>query len=145
MHKKYDYNEDVPRFVEDMDIRRWLPFGAEEQRIGHLPGLDNALLTHYTIFWAKKPDAVVGNDCIAGLGMGTHNGNILVVRHGRRVPSAVANISSVERTLVDILLERCAALIRQANVPLTATQVATTPPAITRRLRRDGRSLDRVL
>ena len=106
LHKRYDFEDDVPRYAEDMDVRRWFPFGMEQERLHRVPGLEGSLLTNYTIFWAKPKHTLVRNDCIATLGFGEHAGNILVVRHGRRVETAVANITSVERTLADILVAR---------------------------------------
>ena len=128
LHKSYDFEEDVPRFVDDMDIRRWFPYGADQICMRRLPGADNTLLTHYTVFWAKNPDAVVANGCVSGLGLGPISGNVLVVRHGRRMEAAVAHISSIERTLVDILLARFALHIPpRIDSPLTAHQVASAP------------------
>ncbi|TFK83561.1 hypothetical protein K466DRAFT_498229, partial [Polyporus arcularius HHB13444] len=106
MHKKFDFEPEVPRYSEDMDVERWFPFGFKHECVTRLPGLGDPLRNPYTIFWSPQDEDVVSNECVWKLGWRTHRGNIIVVRHGTRGNGCITNMSSADRGLTDIVLSR---------------------------------------
>ena len=56
---------------------------------------------------SKESDELSTNQCVRSLSGLPHAGNVIVIRHAARCPLDVTHMPSNERTLVDLVVDRC--------------------------------------
>ncbi|KAI0710261.1 hypothetical protein C8Q76DRAFT_625333, partial [Earliella scabrosa] len=106
LHKRFDFEDDVPRYTEDLDVKRWFPRGVEYTRLDTVPGLGDQLFTNFTVLRSSTRYTVAFNRCVDDLGYGNYFGNVILVRHGRRCTGALTNASTRDRVITDMLVKR---------------------------------------
>lgn len=97
------------RWAMDLNVRRWYPFGSTRHVIKSVPNIDrhHPLRNHYSIVVSKESDELSTNQCVRSLSGLPHAGNVIVIRHAARCPLDVTHMPSNERTLVDLVVDRC--------------------------------------
>ncbi|TFK87835.1 hypothetical protein K466DRAFT_599167 [Polyporus arcularius HHB13444] len=99
-----EYEEDSPRWIEDLDFERWFPFGHIQTTVSSVPQLDRVLPNGFSLITTKNQLRTLRNACAESVLSVSHKGNLIVLRHSSRNPACLTNLYSTDRTLVDLLL-----------------------------------------
>ncbi|RDX39473.1 hypothetical protein OH76DRAFT_1367481, partial [Lentinus brumalis] len=92
------------RWDEDLDVRRWFPFGHKTERVNKLPDLECVLRNPFSILFSNLPHRTPFNDCLHTGRSLRFRGNVVVIRHHSRYTEDVTQMPSSDLTLVNIVL-----------------------------------------
>lgn len=108
VHVDYEDAADASGWIADVDTAQWFPNGTTYTKVESHPIVGGRLKNCYTVVTPSRGRSGQVNKCILAMSGIKMRGNVIVLRHAKRVPVQVTSVHSSECQFLDAIVARYA-------------------------------------